>query len=138
MEARISLNRQTFITPDRQDLPPLDRYARLCCENCPPKVTGYTETTRGCKYNCRHCPVVPVYKGRFRIVQKEIVLADIRQQVAGGAEHITFGDPDFFNGPGHVLPIVEALHQEFPHLTYDVTIKVEHLLKPGNHRGGIN
>lgn len=133
MEARISLNRQTFITPDRQDLPPLDRYARLCCENCPPKVTGYTETTRGCKYHCRHCPLVPVYNGRFRIVQKEIVLADIRQQVAGGAEHITFGDPDFFNGPGHVLPIVEALHQEFPRLTYDVTIKVEHLLKYRQH-----
>ncbi len=45
--------------------------------------------------------------------------------------HITFGDPDFFNGPTHALPIVEAFHREFPDLTYDVTIKVEHLL---NHR----
>jgi radical SAM superfamily enzyme YgiQ (UPF0313 family) len=77
--------------------------------------------------------VVPVYNGRFRIVQKEVVLADVRQQVAAGAEHITFGDPDFFNAPGHVLPIVEALHEEFSHLTYDVTIKVEHLLKFQRH-----
>src|SRR6185437_10062797 len=40
----------------------------------------------------------------------------------------TFGDPDFFNGPGHAIPLVEALHREWPGLTYDVTIKVEHLL----------
>ena len=33
----------------------------------------------------------------------EIVLADIRQQVEAGRAHITFGDPDFLNGPGHAL-----------------------------------
>ena len=44
-------------------------------------------------------------------------------------EHITFGDPDFFNGPTHALRIVEALHAAHPALTYDVTIKVEHLLQ---------
>src|SRR5271155_3796769 len=27
------------------------------------------------------------------------------------------------------MPVVEELHREFPSLTYDVTIKVEHLLK---------
>jgi hypothetical protein len=58
-----------------------------------------------------------------------VVLADIRQQVAAGAEHITFGDPDFLNGPGHAIPIVEALHREWPALTYDATIKIEHLLQ---------
>ena len=31
------------------------------------------------------------------------MLADIRAQVAAGAQHITFGDPDFFNGPTHAL-----------------------------------
>jgi hypothetical protein len=76
---------------------------------------------------CRHCPIVPVYDGVFRIVDREIVLSDIRQQVKAGARHITFGDPDFFNGVGHAVPLVEALHREFPELTYDVTIKVEHL-----------
>ena len=54
-------------------------------------------------------------------------IADIRSQVAAGAQHITFGDPDFFNGPVHAMRIVRALHEEFPELTYDVTIKVEHL-----------
>ncbi len=93
------------------------------------KTVGYTEASRGCKHLCRHCPIVPVYEGRFRIVQREVVLADIRQQIEAGARHITFGDPDFFNGPGHALAIVEAFHSEFAGVTYDVTIKVEHLLK---------
>jgi hypothetical protein len=53
----------------------------------------------------------------------------VRAQVAAGAEHITFGDPDFLNGPGHALPLVEAMHREFPALTYDVTIKIEHLVR---------
>jgi hypothetical protein len=70
-----------------------------------------------------------VYNGVFRIVDREVVLADISQQVAAGAQHITFGDPDFFNGTGHAIPLVEALHREFPQLTYDATIKVEHMLK---------
>jgi radical SAM superfamily enzyme YgiQ (UPF0313 family) len=125
----ISLDRQQFLTPERSGLPGLDRYARLVTGGGLSRVVGYTEASRGCQHLCRHCPIVPVYNGRFRIVQREIVLADIRQQVAAGAEHITFGDPDFFNGPGHALPLVRALHAEFPHLTYDVTIKVEHLLK---------
>jgi hypothetical protein len=75
--------------------------------------------------------VVPVYQGAFRIVQQAVVLEDVRQQVAAGAEHITFGDPDFFNGPTHAMRIVEALHQEFPGLTFDATIKIEHLRKHG-------
>ncbi len=124
----VSLDRLRFITPDRAQLPALASYATLQVGGVSKRV-GYTEASRGCKHLCRHCPVVPVYNGAFRIVQKDVVLADIRQQVAAGAEHITFGDPDFFNGPGHAIAIVSALHDEFPRLTYDVTIKIEHLLK---------
>src|SRR5258707_365803 len=124
----VSLARLQFITPDRSQLPALGSYATLQVADASKQV-GYTEASRGCKHLCRHCPVVPVYNGAFRIVQKDVVLADIRQQVAAGAEHITFGDPDFFNGPGHAIAIVSALHDEFPRLTYDVTIKIEHLLK---------
>jgi radical SAM superfamily enzyme YgiQ (UPF0313 family) len=124
----ISTDRQQFLVPDRKGLPPLGAYAQLVVKDGTRRV-GYTEASRGCKHRCRHCPVVPVYGGLFRIVQAEIVLEDIRRQVAAGAAHITFGDPDFFNGPGHAIPIVEALHREWPRLSYDVTIKVEHLLK---------
>jgi radical SAM superfamily enzyme YgiQ (UPF0313 family) len=127
----ISTDRQQFLVPDRQGLPPLGAYAQLVVKDGTRRV-GYTEASRGCKHHCRHCPVVPVYGGVFRIVQREIVLEDVRRQIAAGAAHITFGDPDFFNGPGHAIPIVEALHGEWPWLSYDVTIKVSHLLE---HRG---
>jgi len=125
-----SLPRLPFKIPDRRGLPDLSRYARLIDGNTR-KITGYTEASRGCKHRCKHCPVVPVYQGRFRVVQPEVVLADIRQQVAAGARHITFGDPDFFNGIGHAMAIVRQFHREFPEVTYDVTIKVEHLLRYG-------
>ncbi len=131
-EPRISLVKQAFLRPDRSTLPDLARYAQLQHGNIY-RIVGYTEASRGCKHLCRHCPIVPVYGGRFRVVQRDIVLADIRQQVAAGAEHITFGDPDFFNGIGHALPLLQALHHEFPQLTYDVTIKIEHLLLHAKH-----
>jgi hypothetical protein len=69
----------------------------------------------------------------FRIVQRDVVVDDIRQQAACGARHITFGDPDFFNGIGHAIPLVRMLHAQFPSLTYDVTIKIEHLLRHADH-----
>jgi radical SAM superfamily enzyme YgiQ (UPF0313 family) len=128
MAASINLDRLSFQTPDRTTLPALREYAGLL-HGDERKVTGYTEASRGCKHLCRHCPIVPVYEGRFRVVQREVVLADIRQQVEAGAQHITFGDPDFLNGPGHARAIVEAFHGEFRGVTYDVTIKIEHLLK---------
>ncbi len=129
----ITLERQAFRVPDRHDLPPLTRYAHLALPDGSQRIVGYVEASRGCKHLCRHCPIVPVYDGRFRVVERDVVQADIRQQVAAGAQHITFGDPDFFNGIGHALPLVEALHAEFPRLTYDVTIKVEHLRRHMAH-----
>jgi len=127
-EPLISLDRLQFLAPLRSGLPPLTEYAKLRI-NGTARRAGYTEASRGCKHMCRHCPVVPVYQGTFRVVQPEVVLEDIRRQVAAGAAHITFGDPDFFNGPTHAMRIVEGLHQEFPALSYDATIKIEHLLK---------
>lgn len=134
-EPLISLAKQEFLIPDRRGLVALSKYASLNVGNGQSKTVGYTEASRGCKHLCRHCPVVPVYNGLFRIVQRDVVLEDIRRQVAAGAEHITFGDPDFFNGISHALALVRSMRQEHPHLTYDVTIKVEHLLKHAEHLG---
>lgn len=131
-EPVISLVRQRFLIPDRSGLEGLSRYATLIL-NGQKRIVGYTEASRGCKHVCRHCPVVPVYGGQFRIVQRDVVLEDIRRQVAAGAEHITFGDPDFFNGIGHSLAIVRGLREEFPDLTYDVTIKISHLQEHAEH-----
>jgi radical SAM superfamily enzyme YgiQ (UPF0313 family) len=122
------LPRLQFIQPDRLGLPSLDRYATLQMPDGTRKIVGATDATRGCKHRCRHCPIVPVYDGQFRVVPVDVVMADVRAQVATGATHITFGDPDFFNGPTHARKVIDALHHEFPQLTYDVIIKVEHLL----------
>ena len=132
-EPVISTARQRFRVPDRRGLPALRNYAKLDWGNGEQRLVGYTEASRGCKHLCRHCPVVPVYQGRFRVVQREVVLEDIRRQVAAGASHITFGDPDFFNGVGHSIALVEEFHREHPRLTYDATIKIEHLLQHARH-----
>jgi radical SAM superfamily enzyme YgiQ (UPF0313 family) len=118
-------------TPNTQHLhvlPPLERYARLE-RNGRLELAGYVEATRGCKHRCLHCPIPSVYDGRFVVVPRETVLEDVRRMVRLGAAHVTFGDPDFLNGPGHSLRIVRQMRVEFPHLTFDVTAKVEHLLK---------
>jgi radical SAM superfamily enzyme YgiQ (UPF0313 family) len=124
-----ALPRLRFLVPDRSTLPPLDRYATLQRPDGTRALVGYTEASRGCRHLCRHCPVVPIYAGRFRVVQPDVVLADIANQIAAGAAHITFGDPDFFNGPTHAMRIVDRLHRTHPAVSYDVTIKVEHLLR---------
>jgi radical SAM superfamily enzyme YgiQ (UPF0313 family) len=124
-----TLPRLAFVVPERRGLPMLARYARLQMPDGTRRVAGATDATRGCKHRCRHCPIVPVYNGHFRVIAADVVCADIDNQVAAGAEHVTFGDPDFFNGPSHARRIVEELHARHPTLTYDVTIKIEHLLK---------
>ena len=127
-EAAPPRGRLEFVQPDRTALPALARYAALQMPDGTRRVVGSTDATHGCKHLCRHCPIVPVYQGRFRAVPLDVVIADIRAQMAAGAQHITFGDPDFFNGPTHARRLVERLAAEFPGLTYDATIKVEHLL----------
>lgn len=122
------LARLNFAKPERKALPELNLYARLqyLGEEC---LVGYVEASRGCLHHCTHCPIPPVYDGRFFIVQADVLLDDIRTLVAAGAQHITFGDPDFLNGPTHALRLVRAMHQEFPHLTFDCTVKIEHIIK---------
>ncbi|HSS64137.1 MAG TPA: CUAEP/CCAEP-tail radical SAM protein [Gammaproteobacteria bacterium] len=127
-EPVINLKKIPFVPPHRAGLPPLSSYASLILPDGSRRTLGFTEASRGCKHLCRHCPVVPVYQGRFRIVPAEVVMEDVRAQVAAGARHISFGDPDFLNGPTHALKLVRALHREFPGLSYDVTVKVEHIV----------
>ncbi len=122
------LRRLDFAAPDRSLLVPLEHYAKLEIDG-EERLAGYVEASRGCLHHCTHCPIPPVYEGRFFTVPRETVLEDIRNLVASGARHITFGDPDFLNGPTHSLRITQAMHDEFPDLTFDFTAKIEHLLK---------
>jgi len=122
------LARLPFAVPDRTALPAVDRYAKLEIGD-ELRVAAAVEASRGCLRHCRHCPIPPVYGGRFFVVPRGIVLEDLRRLVAAGVRHVTFADPDFFNGPRHGLAIVREAHRIWPALTFDVTIKVEHILR---------
>jgi radical SAM superfamily enzyme YgiQ (UPF0313 family) len=124
----VELGRGDFHLPARDLLPPLERYAHLAMDG-EERPVGYVEASHGCVHMCRHCPVPSVYDGRIRIVGAGTVLEDIAQLVEMGARHITFGDPDFLNGRKHSLAVVRAMHERFPELTFDCTVKVEHVLE---------
>jgi radical SAM superfamily enzyme YgiQ (UPF0313 family) len=130
--ARGHLARLAFPRPSRDGLPSLKKYAQLERDGRR-ELTGSVEASRGCRHLCRHCPIPPVYRGRFFVVPLDVVLADVRQLVAAGASHVTFGDPDFLNGPRHARAVAGALHAEFPSVTFDFTAKVEHLLRHREH-----
>ncbi len=130
--ARPHLAKVAFPVPSRKALPSLEKYAHLERDGRL-ELAGYVEASRGCKHRCRHCPIPPVYDGRFFVVPRDVVLADVRQLVEAGATHVTFGDPDFLNGPGHALGVARALHAEFPSVSFDFTAKVEHLLRQRRH-----
>jgi radical SAM superfamily enzyme YgiQ (UPF0313 family) len=123
------VQRLALPVPERSGEAALDRYAAWIPPSGPAVPAAHVEASRGCLHTCRHCPIVPIYGGRFFAVPVETVMADLAQQVARGAGHVTFGDPDFLNGPTHALRVARALHGRFPDLTFDFTAKVEHLLR---------
>jgi radical SAM superfamily enzyme YgiQ (UPF0313 family) len=126
------LQRIDFPVPSRAALPSIKKYAHLERDERM-ELVAYVEATRGCLHRCRHCPIPPVYGGRFFAVPRDVVLADVRQQVEAGARHVTFGDPDFLNGPTHALAVARDLHAEWPDVTFDFTAKIEHLLRHRQH-----
>lgn len=130
--ARPVLQRLDFAPPARDGLPPVGRYAQLVIDG-ERRPAAAIESSRGCLHHCRHCPIPPVYGGRFFVVPREIVLADAGHLVARGVRHLTFADPDFFNGPGHSLAILRELHERHPAVTFDITTKIEHLLEYRTH-----
>jgi len=122
------LGASELVVPDRLGLPALDRYARLERDEGT-VLAGAVEASHGCRHRCRHCPIPAVYDGRIRVVARDDVLSDIENLVTAGAEHITFGDADFLNAPAHSLAILERAHSAHPEVTFDATIKVEHILR---------
>ncbi|MEE8367162.1 MAG: CUAEP/CCAEP-tail radical SAM protein [Thermoanaerobaculia bacterium] len=124
-----NLSRQQFLPPARHLLPSLEKYARLRTSEGELRLVGYVEASRGCAHRCRHCPIPAVYEGRLRIVQQEVVLADIDNLVRMGAQHINFGDPDFLNGVKHSLGIVREMRNRHPELSFDFTAKIKHLIQ---------
>jgi radical SAM superfamily enzyme YgiQ (UPF0313 family) len=125
---QIQLARGPARLPARHRLPDLDRYTRLAVGD-EERLVGSVEASRGCSHRCRHCPVPVVYDGRVRPVDEATVAADVDQLVAAGAQHLTFSDPDFLNTPPHSRRVVSTVHRRHPGLTFDCTVKVEHVLR---------
>ncbi len=126
--SRIDLGKKSFLKPARHLLPSLDLYAKLEIEG-ERRLAGYVEASHGCRHRCRHCPIPAVYDGRYRVTGLETVLADVGQLMEMGARHITFGDPDFLNAPRYALDVLREVSLSFPGLTFDLTVKVEHILQ---------
>jgi hypothetical protein len=120
------LGRPRPLVPERGLLPPIDGYVKIETDG-ETRLAGQIESSRGCKHLCRHCPIPPVYGGRFFAVPVETVLADARRQIGAGARHLSFADPDFLNGPGHAIRVARALRAAHPDITFDFTAKIEHL-----------
>jgi radical SAM superfamily enzyme YgiQ (UPF0313 family) len=124
---RVDLGRKNFLPPARHLLPGLENYARLEIEG-EARLAGYVEASHGCRHRCRHCPIPAVYDGRYRVTGLENVIADISALVGMGARHVTFGDPDFLNAPRYAMDVLREVNGAFPDLTFDLTVKVEHIL----------
>ena len=124
----IPTRRPSYVVPVRDGLAALASYVKLD-DGERLVVAGAVEGSRGCLHMCRHCPLPPIYGGRFFAVPVEVALADAQRQLDAGARHISFTDPDFLNGPRHALALARGLHALDATVTFDATIKVEHLLR---------
>jgi radical SAM superfamily enzyme YgiQ (UPF0313 family) len=124
----IQLARVGSRVPSRHLLAPLENYTRLIVGG-EERLVGSVAASRGCSHRCRHCPVPVVYDGRVRAVDQKVLLTDVDQLVDAGAAHLSFADPDFLNAPHHSRRVVAAIHGRHPHLTFDCTTKVEHILR---------
>lgn len=112
---------------DRAGLLPMERYGRFVALDGSERLVGVTAASVGCRYRCRHCPVVALPGGGFRATAVSSVLADIELLVRAGATHITFADPDFLNGPVHARRVVDGVAARWPGLSFDFTARVAHL-----------
>ncbi|WP_298209378.1 radical SAM protein [Ferrimicrobium sp.] len=113
---------------NRTPLMGLDSYRSVRIAN-QDLVTGYLETSVGCRHRCLHCPVAAIWNGRIAINDAEAVIADGLAQIEAGAQHLSFGDPDFLNAPKHSLKVLTTLAQKAPWVTFDITTKISEILR---------
>jgi len=125
---RVDLGKTSFHQPARHLLPGLGSYARLEFEG-EARLAGYVEASHGCRHRCRHCPIPAVYDGRYRVTGLSNLMSDISALVEMGARHVSFGDPDFLNAPRYAMDVLREVNTAFPELTFDLTVKVEHVIE---------
>lgn len=126
------MSRDEIHLPTRDMLPPLHKYPQKQVETMlgvTGAIVGSTEIARGCHHKCLYCSVYAAYDGKVNLINEDLVIEDVRNLVKGGMTHLTFVDADFFNAKHHGINILRKLHAEFPELTYDFTLRVDHILE---------
>ena len=136
--------------PSAIGLPPLARYATLQCGD----GTANGRLHRGEPRLQAPLPPLSDRAGLRRPLPRRAGRrrdGGHRAQVAPAPQHITFGDPDFFNGPRTPMAIVAALHARVPrrHLRRDdqgrapaaasrpSAAAARHRLRVRDHRGRV-
>ena len=106
---------------------PLARYATLQAGERTADA-GYTEASRGCKHRCRHCPIVPVYDGRFRDRPgRDRPRRHRRRRSRPAPGTSPSAIPTSSTASVTRWQCSKGSRRRFPGVSYDVTIKVEHL-----------
>lgn len=137
-DARANLIPHPYITRNRIELidrsiaPSLHKYPQPHIEKMlgvEGAMIGGVESTRGCHHKCAYCSVYATYDGKVIPIKDDIVVQDVRNLVKLGMNHLTFTDAEFFNAKNQGLRLLRVLHSEFPHLTYDFTTRIDHILE---------
>ena len=94
------------------------------------RLAGYVEASHGCAHRCRHCPVPVVYDGRTRARGRGRRASPTwPSSVAWAPATSPSATPTSSTVRTTRARVVDAVHGAFPELTFDVTAKVEHILR---------
>jgi radical SAM superfamily enzyme YgiQ (UPF0313 family)/N-acetylglutamate synthase-like GNAT family acetyltransferase/2-polyprenyl-3-methyl-5-hydroxy-6-metoxy-1,4-benzoquinol methylase len=128
---KFKFDRDYCVKPARHLLPPVHTYTNTFIENIMNRkmVVGNIETTRGCHHKCKFCSVYATSGTKVKFAKPGVIMADADQLVQAGVEHITFVDAEFINDIKFSLSVVKQIHQKYPHLTYDFTTRIDHVVE---------
>ena len=100
----MSFERMRFETPDRSGLPPLNALRQMF-DGKRIALPDIRRRAAAASISAATVRLFPFTTGRSAWSRLTSCWPTSRQQVESGAQHITFGDPDFFNGPTHGMRI---------------------------------
>ena len=123
--------------PARDLLPPLDRVRPPRCSTASSASSASVDASRGCAHRCRHCPVPVVYDGRVRSIDER--RGARRRRAAGrrrrAPHHVR--RPRLPQRAAALAPRRARVHERFPDVTFDCTVKVEHVLRHADAVAGV-
>jgi len=119
---------KTVATPDREpvrnfdtvvDMTTVHGWKELAAKKGPPWPLLTVQSTRGCVYSCRFCPVRTMFGRPYRKRSIESVIADLRDKLQYG-KFVMFVDNLFDGDAAHTTKLLERIIEEG--LTADYTV----------------